>query len=212
MESGDISEADFYLKEMSQEIQSIVEMGKEGVQKVIDCTKQKIYILNMQVETEQNVKDIKECYKNCYDAIHDWANSEYCVRKFILEYANFLTKQNDPLADKKYQELVWICSKPDGDVTDEEYFNYFFNAAIFNTLQGRTKNVEKLYCKCLQKLNDMEGDSITNKYNKASVLGNLGSFYYQKGQLDDAEVKYQEIFKIMNPQKGLYHTYDESYV
>lgn len=209
LESGNIADADIYLSEMSQSIGSMLEVGKRGIRNVINCYKQKIYILKMQEETEQRVKEIK----NCYELGYEWAIQEPCDCKFILEYAIFLADQNDPLADEIYQRLEWIYSSPDKAVSNKEYFELYFNMATYNRSQGRTEHVEELYYQCLCLLNKMDKEtSDFSKNKRAIIILNIGNFYHQKNRLDEAEEKYREFLESMAPQKELLETYEENYI
>lgn len=212
LEQGDISNADYYLMEMTQEIRNFVETGMEAVQKLINCTKQKIYILNIQKETEQNVSEIKKCYKECYDAIYNWANNEYAVRNFILEYAEYLFTQNDPSADQLYKKLLWLCSEPNGTLSDEECFECFYYAARFYSSQKRTEEVEIYYNKCIKILSKSKENNVKNQLKEASLLVNMGSFYQHEGKFDIAEDLYQKFIDIMQPRKELYNRYSKSFI
>lgn len=209
LEKGDIFGANVRLNDMVQSVKSMTEIGKEGVKNTIDCYKQKIYILEMQEENEQNIKEIKKCY----DTIYELGKSEQYACEFILQYGNFLMEQNDPSAEVIYKKLEWIYLDPDKKVSDEEYFNLYLNFANFKCLQGRTENVEKYYLDCLELLNKIEKEHFVNKKrNKAIVLLNLGNFYHQKNKWNEAEEKYQEFFEISAPQMKFYESYDENYV
>ena len=209
LEKGDIKGATAYLNEISKSIKILVTTKKKNIQDLIDCYKQKIYIIKMQDETEQNLQEIQECY----DAILDWAkNGEFYACEFILEYAIFLTEQNDASAEKIYDKLAWIYSDPSRVVSDREYFDWYYYAAMFNMNQGRTNHVEEYYQKCIQLLDKIEKDLDLKKKKKAGILLEIGNYYKLIEAWDKAEEKYQEFFELLVPQKEYLESYEEDYI
>lgn len=209
LEKGDIKGASAYLNEMSKDIKTLVATSKKNIQDLIDCYSQKIYIIKMQDETEQNLQEIKECY----DAIYDWAKSgEFYACEFILEYAIFLTEQNDAAAEQIYDKLYWIYSDPSREVSDREYFDWYYYVAMFNKNQGRTEHVEEYYQKCIKLLDKIEKDSDLKMKKKASILLEIGNYYKLIEAWDKAEKKYQEFFEFIDPQKEYLESYEEDYI
>ncbi len=209
LEKGDIKGATAYLDKMSENIKSLVTTGKKNIQDLIDCYKQKIYILKMQDETEQNLKEIRECY----DAIFDWAKrGEFFACDLILEYAIFLTEQNDASAEKIYDKLNWIYSDPGRVVSDKEYFDWYYSIALFNKNQGRTDHVEEYFQKCIQLLDKIENDANVKMKKKAGILLEIGNFYKLIEAWDKAEELYQEFFELLDPQTEFLDSYEEEYI